>query len=92
MLTLNEAGSGFAPPWIAVKMRLEGATDRIGVVEGAAEPKTEAGELLHAWPVDHVAGRVVRPVALLVSDLLPLDPLSRKAMLPNFAGARIAIQ
>jgi hypothetical protein len=38
LLTLKEAGGGLEPPWTAVKIRLDGDTDRIGTVAGAAEP------------------------------------------------------
>jgi len=80
------------PPSTAVNIRLDGDTDRIGTVAGAAEPYTEAGELLQALPVDHVEGKAVRVDCMLVSDLLPVDPLARNLSVPEFCGPKIAIQ
>jgi hypothetical protein len=91
LLTFKEAGGGLDPPWTAVKIRLEGDTDRTDTTAAAADPYTEAGELFHALPVDHVEGKVVRVVCLLVSDLLP-EEVERNAILPEFCGPKIAIQ
>jgi hypothetical protein len=61
-------------------------------VEEEVATNSDAGLAASCWPEDQLDGSVLRPVWLLVNEVVPVPLWSWKTREPEPVGARIAIQ